>query len=55
MQKDLDAYLGTYNTRRPHCGRGMEGRTPYEVFKAGIPTKSPTRKKPARREVKTAA
>ena len=29
----------TYNTRRPHRGRGMEGRTPYEVFKAGIPAK----------------
>ena len=33
----------------------MKGRTPYEVFKAGIPTKSPARKKPARKEVKTAA
>ena len=55
MQKDLDAYLETYNTHGPHCGRGMEGRTPYEVFKAGIPAKSPARKKPARKEVKTAA
>ena len=55
MQKDLDGYLETYNTRRPHRGRGMKGRTPYEVFKAGIPKKSPGRKKPARKEVKTAA
>ena len=28
MQKDLDVYLETYNRRRPHRGRGMEGRTP---------------------------
>ena len=37
MQEDLDAYIETYNRRRPHRGRGMKGRTPYEVFKAGIP------------------
>ena len=51
MQKDLDGYLETYNTRRPHRGRGMDGRTPYEVFKAGIPTRPSVRnrKKPARR------
>ena len=41
IQKDLDAYLETYNRQRPHRGRGMKGRTPYEVFKAGIPKKSP--------------
>ena len=55
MQKDLDAYLETYNRQRPHRGRGMEGRTPYEAFKAGIPTKSPARTKSARKEVKPAA
>ena len=55
MQKDLDGYLETYNTRRPHRGRGLEGRTPYEVFKAGIPAKSPARKKSTRKEVKPAA
>ena len=49
MQKDLDGYLETYNTRRPHRGRGMEGRTSYEVFKAGIPAKSPAHKKKARK------
>ena len=47
MQKDLDVYLETYNQRRPHRGRGMEGRTPHEVFKAGIPWKR-TRKPSAR-------
>jgi transposase InsO family protein len=36
MQKDLDAYLEIYNTKRPHRGRKMEGRTPYQVFKAGL-------------------
>lgn len=28
MQEALDAYLLTYNTARPHQGRGMNGRTP---------------------------
>jgi len=54
MQKDLDAYLETYNQRRPHRGRGMEGRTPHAVFKAGIPRKR-TPKPSARKEVKKAA
>ena len=54
MQKDLDVYLETYNRHRPHRGRGMEGRTPYEVFKAGIPRKR-TRKPSAKKEVKKAA
>ncbi len=36
MQADLDEYLVAYNTRRPHRGRGMEGRRPYRVFKAGL-------------------
>jgi len=36
MQQDLEVYLETYNRKRPHRGRGMKGRTPYQVFKAGI-------------------
>jgi hypothetical protein len=36
MQQDLDVYLVQYNTKRPHRSRGMEGRTPYQVFKAGL-------------------
>ena len=54
MQKDLDAYLETYNRRRPHRGRGMEGRTPHDVFKAGIPRKR-TRQPSAKKEVKKTA
>ncbi len=54
MQKDLDVYLETYNQRRPHQGRGMKGRTPYMVIKAGIARKR-TRKPSARKEVKKAA
>ena len=50
----MDAYLATYNQRRPHRGRGMEGRTPSEVFKAEIRRKR-TRKPSARKEVKKAA
>ncbi len=47
MQKDLDAYLETYNRRRLHQNRGMKGRTPYVVFKAGIARKR-TRKSSSR-------
>jgi len=36
MQKDLDLYLKQYNESRPHQGRYMKGRTPYQVFKDGI-------------------
>ena len=42
MQTDLDAYLVTYNTKRPHQGRGMNGRTPADVFVRCLPkTKKP--------------
>ena len=44
MQKVLDDYLVTYNTRRPHQGRGMNGRTPSTVFKAGLPKSKPEKK-----------
>ena len=43
MQKDLDAYLVRYNTERPHQGRGMNGKTPAEVFVRCLP--KPTNKK----------
>jgi hypothetical protein len=45
MQTDLDAYLRDYNEKRPHQGRGMNGRTPYRVFKAGIRRNTPRTKK----------
>ena len=38
MQADLDAYLIAYNTKRPHQGRNMNGRTPQNVFLAGLPS-----------------
>jgi transposase InsO family protein len=31
MQGDLDGYLEGYNRRRPHQGRGMDGRTPFSL------------------------
>jgi transposase InsO family protein len=37
MQKVLDEYLVAYNTRRPHQGRGMNGRTPALAFIEGLP------------------
>lgn len=36
MQTDLDAYFHHYNTERTHQGRGMQGRTPNQVFLDGI-------------------
>lgn len=44
MQKDLDLYLVKYNTKRPHQGRNMNGRVPYEVFKTGL-SKNKTKEK----------
>ena len=32
MQAVLDEYLEGYNTKRPHQGRGMNGRTPIRAF-----------------------
>ena len=39
MQADLDAYLIHYNTKRPHQGRAMKGRTPQRAFTDGLPKK----------------
>ena len=47
MQTVLDAYLVDYNTRRPHQGCGMNGRTPNKAFVEGIrkrETPKPTKK-----------
>ena len=43
MPAVLDDYLVVYNTRRPHQGRGMNGRTPLTVFVQDLP--KPTAKK----------
>ena len=49
MQADLDAHIETYNRSRPHRGRGMEGRTPYQVFEKGIRKPRSRRSQPKRR------
>ena len=41
-----------YNTKRPHQGRGMNGRTPARPFRDGIPRNS---KKEDKTDLKTAA
>ena len=46
MQADLDAYLAHYNTKRPHQGRGMKGRTPQKAFTNGLPKKENAKMKP---------
>ena len=54
MQKDLDGYLVVYNTKRPHQGRNMKGRTPEQVFKAELP-KATDRKTKSKNSDKKAA
>lgn len=51
MQKDLDGYLHQYNYERAHQGRNMNGRTPYQAFKEGLPKK----KSPAKKALPEAA
>ena len=46
MQIDLDAYLVHYNTKRPHQGRAMKGRTPQKAFTEGLPKKENAKMKP---------
>jgi len=41
MQADLDQYLHHYNHERPHQGRNMNGRKPYQVFLEGLPLENP--------------
>lgn len=36
MQIVLDEWLVAYNTKRPHQGRNMGGRTPLQAFKDGL-------------------
>jgi transposase InsO family protein len=40
MQSVLDDYLVGYNRRRPHPGRGMNGRTPARAFCEGLARKA---------------
>ena len=53
MQVVLDACLVSYNTKRPHQGRGMNGRTPAKAFRDGIPKAS--EKEEDKTDLKTAA
>lgn len=44
MQFDLDAYLLVYNTKRPHQGRNMNGKTPAVMFQRWLPKKNQLKK-----------
>jgi hypothetical protein len=55
MQKDLDVCFETYNRKRPHRGRGTDGRTPYQVFKAGLSEAKKAAKRKQPQEKKKAA
>jgi hypothetical protein len=46
MQTVPDQYLIEYNTKRPHQGRGMNGRTPISAFIDRIRKEVPTDKTP---------
>ncbi len=41
MQADLDLYPHHYNQERPHQGRNMNGKTPYQVFLEDLPSDTP--------------
>ncbi len=43
MRVAPDACLVRHNTRRPHQGRNMQGRTPARAFREGLPRPKPTR------------
>lgn len=49
MQKDLEEHLVVYNTKRPHQGRGMNGRTPLQAFMDGLNQKEQTGDKAAKK------
>ena len=57
MQAVLDTYMDGYNQRRPHQGRGMNGRTPARAFVEGLPNRQPPKeeKRPDKRAAKQAA
>lgn len=59
MQAVLERWLAEYNEKRPHQGRGMNGRTPAQAFKDGLPGRAakpkPRKEKTARSEPKSAA
>ena len=45
MQTVLEAYLVHYNAERPHQGCNMNGRTPAQAFKDGLPDNQPKKEK----------
>ena len=49
MQAVLDRYLVHYNAERPHQGRGMNGRTPAQAFRDGLPARPVNDAKPKER------
>src|SRR6516164_2296627 len=49
MQTVLDQYLLEYNTKRPHQGRGMNGRTPITAFIDSIKKEDPPEADPIRK------
>jgi len=51
MQAVLDQYLVVYNTKRPHQGRGMNGRTPVTAFIDGMPKSKPTKEEKAKPKI----
>ena len=54
MQAVLDKYLVAYNRNRPHQGRRMNGRTPWQAFQEGLPRHRKTNRT-AKQEIQKAA
>ena len=44
FRRDMSFWKGQgYNQRRPHQGRGMNGRTPAKAFTDGLPKTTPAK------------
>ena len=54
MQAALDKYLVAYNRKRPHQGRRMNGRTPWQAFQEGLPRRPKTNRRAEHEERKAA-
>ena len=54
MQAAWNKYVVAYNRKRPHPGRRMNGRTPWQTFQKGLP-RDPTTNRRAEKEERKAA
>ena len=54
MLAALNKYVVAYNRKRPHQGRRMNGRTPWQAFQEGLPRRPKTNRRAEQEERKAA-